>query len=68
MLSLKKRLLKGDLVVGLMVSELRNPNFVHMLAQNGYDFLSSTTNTGPTPRRRCPILLPRREGRESFPS
>jgi 2-keto-3-deoxy-L-rhamnonate aldolase RhmA len=38
MFSLKKRLLKGDLVVGLMISELRNPNFVHMLALNGYDF------------------------------
>ena len=38
MASLRERLKKGDLVVGLMVSELRNPNFVHMLGQNGYDF------------------------------
>jgi len=38
MSSLKARLKKGDLVVGLMISELRNPNFVHMLALNGYDF------------------------------
>jgi len=38
MLSLKKRLSKGDLVVGLMISELRNPNFVHMLTLSGYDF------------------------------
>jgi len=38
MSSLRERLKKGDLVVGIMVSELRNPNFVHMLAQSGYDF------------------------------
>jgi len=38
MSSLKKRLGKGDLVVGIMISELRNPNFVHLLAQSGYDF------------------------------
>lgn len=38
MVSLKKRLAEGDLVVGIMVSELRNPNFVHMLALSGYDF------------------------------
>jgi len=38
MFSLKKRLKKGELVVGLMISELRNPNFVYMLALNGYDF------------------------------
>jgi 2-keto-3-deoxy-L-rhamnonate aldolase RhmA len=38
MFALKKRLKMGELVVGLMVSELRNPNFVNMLALNGYDF------------------------------
>ena len=38
MFSLRKRMQKGDLVVGLMISELRNPNFVYMLALSGYDF------------------------------
>jgi 2-keto-3-deoxy-L-rhamnonate aldolase RhmA len=35
---LKERLRNGDLLIGTMVSELRNPNIVYMLAQSGYDF------------------------------
>ncbi len=38
MFNLKKRLQNGDLLLGTMVSELRNPNIVHMLAQAGFDF------------------------------
>lgn len=36
--SLKKRLSNGQLLIGTMISELRNPNIVYMLAQNGFDF------------------------------
>jgi len=38
MVSLKKRLSDGQLLVGTMISELRNPNIAYMLAQNGFDF------------------------------
>jgi 2-keto-3-deoxy-L-rhamnonate aldolase RhmA len=38
LISLKSRMAKGELVVGLMISELRNPNFVFMLSQSGFDF------------------------------
>lgn len=37
-MSLKKRLLQGELLIGTMISELRNPNVAYMLAQNGFDF------------------------------
>jgi len=68
MSSLKKRLGKGDLVVGIMISELRNPNFVHLLAQSGYDFFIIDNEHGAYSRRRFPILSPRPGGRESSPS
>ena len=35
---LKLRLKKGDLVVGTMISEIRNPNLAYMLARCGFDF------------------------------
>jgi len=35
---LKKRLKEGELLVGTMISEIRNPNIAYMLAQCGYDF------------------------------
>lgn len=38
MISLKKRLNDGHLLIGTMISELRNPNIAYMLAQNGFDF------------------------------
>ncbi|MCX8011573.1 MAG: aldolase/citrate lyase family protein [Desulfobacterota bacterium] len=38
MVDLKKRLRNGELLVGTMISELRNPNIAYMLAQNGFDF------------------------------
>jgi len=38
MYNLKKRLKKGNLLVGTMISELRNPNVAYMLSQCGYDF------------------------------
>ncbi len=38
MSNLKDLLKKGDLLIGTMVSELRNPNIVYMLEQSGYDF------------------------------
>jgi 2-keto-3-deoxy-L-rhamnonate aldolase RhmA len=39
MTEIKKMLKKGKLLVGTMVSELRNPNIVYMLAQCGFDFI-----------------------------
>jgi 2-keto-3-deoxy-L-rhamnonate aldolase RhmA len=38
MSDLKLRLKKGDLVVGTMISEIRNPNLSYMLARCGFDF------------------------------
>jgi len=38
MYNLKSRLRKGDLLVGTMISEVRNPNIAYLLAQSGYDF------------------------------
>jgi 2-dehydro-3-deoxyglucarate aldolase/4-hydroxy-2-oxoheptanedioate aldolase len=37
--TLKERLGAGDLVVGTMVSEVRNPNVAHLLALAGFEFL-----------------------------
>ena len=54
MFSLRKRMQKGDLVVGLMISELRNPNFVYMLALSGYDFFIIDNEHGAYPRKRYP--------------
>jgi 2-keto-3-deoxy-L-rhamnonate aldolase RhmA len=38
MYELKQRLKKGAFLVGTMVSEVRNPNVAHMLAQCGFEF------------------------------
>ncbi len=38
MYSLKKKLRNGELVVGTMISEVRNPNLAYMLAQCGFDY------------------------------
>ena len=38
MFSIKERLRKGELMVGTMISELRNPNIAYMLAQCGFNF------------------------------
>jgi 2-keto-3-deoxy-L-rhamnonate aldolase RhmA len=38
MYNLKSKLKKGDLLVGTMISEVRNPNVAYMLAQSGFDF------------------------------
>lgn len=38
MYQLKKRLREGGLVVGTIISEVRNPNVAYMLAQCGFDF------------------------------
>lgn len=38
MYDFKQRLKQGDLLVGTMISEVRNPNVAHMLAQSGFDF------------------------------
>jgi 2-keto-3-deoxy-L-rhamnonate aldolase RhmA len=38
MYNLKSRLKRGDLLVGTMISEVRNPNVAYMLAQSGFDF------------------------------
>ena len=38
MSELKTKLKNGGLVIGTMISEIRNPNLVYMLAQCGFDF------------------------------
>ena len=38
MLDLKAKLKAGALAIGTMISEIRNPNLVYMLAQCGFDF------------------------------
>lgn len=35
---IKKRIQKGELVLGTIISEVRNPNIAYMLAQCGFDF------------------------------
>ena len=37
--SFKQRLRDGDLLVGTLISEIRNPNVMYMLAQSGFDFV-----------------------------
>lgn len=46
MYGLKKTLKEGGLVVGTMVSEIRNPNVAYMLAQCGFDFFILDTEHG----------------------
>jgi 2-keto-3-deoxy-L-rhamnonate aldolase RhmA len=38
MTSLKQRLQRGELVLGTLISEVRNPNVAYLLAQSGFDF------------------------------
>lgn len=38
MYSIKKRLQDGELVLGTIISEVRNPNIAYMLMQSGFDF------------------------------
>ena len=38
MYHIKKRLLNGELVLGTIISEIRNPNIAYMLAQCGFEF------------------------------
>jgi 2-keto-3-deoxy-L-rhamnonate aldolase RhmA len=38
MWDLKKRLRQGELLIGIMIAEVPNPNIAHLLTQNGYDF------------------------------
>ena len=38
MYSIKKRLQNGELVLGTIISEVRNPNIAYMLAQCGFEF------------------------------
>lgn len=38
MYSIKKRLQSGELVLGTIISEVRNPNIAYMLAQCGFEF------------------------------
>ncbi len=38
MMNLKEKLKAGHLVVGTMISEVRNPNLAYLLAQGGFDF------------------------------
>ncbi|MDX1285110.1 MAG: aldolase/citrate lyase family protein, partial [Draconibacterium sp.] len=38
MYKIKKRLQKGELVLGTIISEVRNPNLAYMLVQCGFEF------------------------------
>ena len=38
MIDLKAKLKDGGLVIGTMISEIRNPNLAYMLVQSGFDF------------------------------
>lgn len=38
MYSIKKKLQNGELVIGTIISEVRNPNIAYMLAQCGFEF------------------------------
>jgi 2-keto-3-deoxy-L-rhamnonate aldolase RhmA len=38
MYKIKERLLKGEMALGTIISEVRNPNIAYMLAQCGFDF------------------------------
>jgi 2-keto-3-deoxy-L-rhamnonate aldolase RhmA len=38
MYKIKKRLQNGELALGTMISEVRNPNVAYILAQSGFDF------------------------------
>ena len=38
MYSIKKRLQNGELVLGTIISEVRNPNIAYILAQSGFEF------------------------------
>ena len=46
MYNLKKTLKEGKLVIGTLLSEVRNPNVAYMLAQCGYDFFIIDTEHG----------------------
>ncbi len=39
MFEVKKKMAQGELLIGTMISEVRNPNIAYMLAQNGYNFM-----------------------------
>ena len=45
--SLRKRLKNGELLVGTMISEVRNPNIAYMPAQCGYDFFIIDNDVPP---------------------
>ena len=38
MYSIKKKLQNGEMVLGTIISEVRNPNIAYMLAQCGFEF------------------------------
>ena len=46
MIDLNKKLKDGGLVIGTMISEIRNPNLAYMLAQCGYDYFIVDTEHG----------------------
>jgi 2-keto-3-deoxy-L-rhamnonate aldolase RhmA len=47
MIDLKTKLKDGGLVIGTMISEIRNPNLAYMLAQCGFDFFIIDNEHGP---------------------
>lgn len=46
MSDLKAKLENGGLVIGTMISEIRNPNLAYMLVQSGFDFFIIDTEHG----------------------
>jgi 2-keto-3-deoxy-L-rhamnonate aldolase RhmA len=65
--TLKEKLRKGDLVIGTMVSELRNPNIVYMLAQSGFDFFIIDNEHGAYSPETVSDLIAAARGAEISP-
>ncbi len=55
MIDLKTKLKDGGLVIGTMISEIRNPNLAYMLAQCGFDFFIIDNEHGPYSPEPSPI-------------
>jgi len=46
MADLKSKLKNNSLLIGTMISEIRNPNLAYMLVQSGFDFFIIDTEHG----------------------
>jgi 2-keto-3-deoxy-L-rhamnonate aldolase RhmA len=57
MYEIKKKLKDGKLMIGTMVSELRNPNIVYMLGQCGFDFIIIDNEHGAYSPETVPDII-----------